>query len=106
MSLPLEENWKYITVWWNTVHMRWCVDMIMDFSYQIITILGISVDDYFNDQDNILNSNHILSWLTDDLIVPWGYWHQESGKCLSLNTWWVAWNWEKLKNLISRFDIK
>jgi len=103
----LEETWKYETVSGITVRMRWKIDDIwLDFCWKIMDILNLSADEYFDNLDKIEERNHILSWLTNDDIMPGGYWHQESGKCLGWNTGWVVGNWEKYKKFIKGFDIK
>lgn len=36
--------------------------------------------------EQALQDNHIIVWLTDDLNMPSGFRHQETGKCLGWNT--------------------
>ncbi len=104
--MPLESTWKYTTALWNKVHMRWEVDLLSSgFSWQIMQILGIWSDEFYARFDELEAQNHILSWLTDDIYVPWWYWHKESGKCLLLNDWWNAWRWDKYIALLARFDL-
>lgn len=105
--MPLDENWRYVSVAKHRVHMRWTIEGIwMDFSWKVMQILDISVDEYYDNMDRIEKENHILSWLTSDPIMPGGYWHQETGKCLGWNTGWVVGSWEKYENFIRGFDIK
>ena len=105
--MPLEEDWRYETVSGKKVIMRWSLeysDMTMYYWFELAKILGIR-DKSREERKEILKDHKVLSWLTSDLSLPWGFWHDKTGKCLWLNTGWVVW-WEKLKKLLAWFDIK
>lgn len=105
---PLEEYWRYTTVWWIEVRMRGISELSICYVGMVADILSISLKsddpDYYEKAGDILDNNHMACWLTDHPIAPGWEWHKESGRCLSLNTWWLK--WKKYLEFISRFDIK
>ncbi|MDP2104331.1 MAG: hypothetical protein Q8K26_05415 [Candidatus Gracilibacteria bacterium] len=107
--MPLDENGRYVSVAKHRVNMRGTIEdgiVCSGFSYQIMKILDMTIEEYYDNIDRVEKENHILSGLTSDFTMPGGYWHQETGKCLGGNTGGVVGNGEKYENFIRGFDIK
>ena len=106
--MALEEYGKYQTVSWKKVHMRSAMkqeEMMYYYRWELIEMLGI-VNESDKNKEEILSDHKVLVWLTDDLIMPSGFWDNKTGKCLWWNTGWVMWRGNELRKKLSRFDIE
>ncbi len=105
--MALEEWWKYETVSWNKVRIQWSFEldeMLMYYGFELSEILNI-FDKSEAEREKILSQQQIVYWLTDNHIMPKGFRHAQTGKCLWGNTGWVMWSGDVLKKKLQKFDI-
>lgn len=82
----LEEYTNYKTVKGKQVNTMRYIEISIWYDYEILKILQKTKEE-FDEQQKILETQHLLSWLVDDHRVPSATRHAESGKCLSFNSW-------------------